>query len=66
MNQLTLGIIVFVAFNAAFSLGLVSALRSARAAGLQGQAVMMKILPYLLAEGLLTIVFLVWFVSNLQ
>ncbi len=66
MNQLTLGIIVFVAFNSVFSLGLVFALRNARASGLHGQAALMKMLPYLLGEGLLTIVFVVWLISNLR
>lgn len=60
MDPLVLGIVVFVMFSSVFSLLLVQALRRARAEGLQGSALLLRLLPFIVADTLMVGGFVAW------
>lgn len=60
MDPLVLGIVVLVVFSSLVSLLLVQALQRGRAEGLQGAALLLRLLPFLVADALMVGVFVVW------
>jgi hypothetical protein len=64
MNDFTLGIVVFVAATSVVALFMVGALNRARQEGVTGQALLGRLVPYLVADLALTIVFVVWLLGR--
>ncbi len=64
MNDLVLGVIVFVVVSAFVSLFLLSALRRARQGGLTGRALLERLLPFFLADLALVALFALWVLTN--
>lgn len=65
MSTLTLGIIIFLGFSVALSTMIVVALQRARAEGLAGQQLLLKLAPYLVIDAAFLIVFVIWLLRNL-
>lgn len=65
MDPLILGLVVFVTVTSALSFAIVVALRRGRAEGLTGAPLLRRTLPLLIADGLFTLVWVVWLVGNL-
>ena len=64
MNTLTQGVIVLVSFTTIVSGAMVFALMKARAEEPERRNFLPKLLPFVLADALFMIVFVVWFLSQ--
>lgn len=65
MNAITLGTIIYVFLTMLLVVPVFEVLRRARKRGVEGFALLKQLAPFLIADVLLTIVFIVWFVSRL-
>ncbi|MDZ7703700.1 MAG: hypothetical protein U5L04_04350 [Trueperaceae bacterium] len=65
MNTTALGTIIYVVLTMLLVIPVFEVLRRARKKNIQGIALLRQLAPFLIADVLLTIVFIVWFVSRL-
>lgn len=65
MSTLTQGILVFVLFTSVVTGIMLMTLLRARQQGLSGSALLQRLLPYLVADGLFMVVFVVWLLNEL-
>lgn len=63
MTPIVQGVIVFVVFTAATGLGMLFTIHRERREN-PGTNLLPKLLPYLVADGLFIIVFIVWFINQ--
>lgn len=64
MSDFALGVGIFVVSTALMSLVMVGALRRAQQEGASGQALFGRLLPYLLADLALAVVFVLWLLGH--